>query len=180
MVLGNIGMPRPETKRSHIFGKFPDWDWDCGVWSGPDWVPISPGPNFPNTTLYIKTRRLAGSTFLEWCSQFCFPASPLHPLWSGQLLERLHPLVTCQRRHGHYAPISTIPGDFCRLCTIRLQMCLDMHGSKPGAPLGRSILIFSSSADTQLAASWPLPVVWVCIRGVLLTRLASGLHLITL
>ena len=49
MVSGNMGMPGPETKWSHVFGKIPDWDWDCGVWSSPDRVPISPGPNFPNT-----------------------------------------------------------------------------------------------------------------------------------
>ena len=49
MVLGKMGLPRPETKPSCVFGKIPDWDWDCGVWSGPDWVPISLAPNFPNT-----------------------------------------------------------------------------------------------------------------------------------
>ena len=43
-------MPRPETKQSCVFGKIPDWDRDCGVWSGPDQVPIGPGPNFPNTS----------------------------------------------------------------------------------------------------------------------------------
>ena len=48
MVSGNMRMPRPETERSGIFGKIPDLDWDRGVWSGPDRVPIGPGPNFPN------------------------------------------------------------------------------------------------------------------------------------
>ena len=48
-VSGNVGMSRPETKRSGDFGKIPDQDWDRWVWSGPDWVPISLGPNFPNT-----------------------------------------------------------------------------------------------------------------------------------
>ena len=47
-VSGNMGMPRLETKGSGIFGKIPDLDRDHGVWSGPDRVPISPGPNFPN------------------------------------------------------------------------------------------------------------------------------------
>ena len=51
-VSGNMGMPRPGTKRSGVFGKIPDRDWDRGVWSGSDRVPISLGPNFPNTTLY--------------------------------------------------------------------------------------------------------------------------------
>ena len=51
MVSGNMGMPRLETKQSGVFGKIPDWDWDCRVWSGPDQVPIGPGPNFPNTNL---------------------------------------------------------------------------------------------------------------------------------
>ena len=50
-VSGNMGLPRPETKWSCIFGKIPDQDWDHRVWSGPDWVPIGPGPNFPNTIL---------------------------------------------------------------------------------------------------------------------------------
>ena len=49
-VSGNMGMPRPEPKRSGIFGKIWDLDRDRGVWSGPDWVPIGPGPNFPNTS----------------------------------------------------------------------------------------------------------------------------------
>ena len=49
-VSGNMGMPRPETKQSGVFGKIPDLDWDCGVWSGPDQVPIGPVPNFPNTS----------------------------------------------------------------------------------------------------------------------------------
>ena len=49
-VSGNIGLPRLETKRSHVFGKIPDRDRDHGVWSGPDWVPIGLGPNFPNTS----------------------------------------------------------------------------------------------------------------------------------
>ena len=49
LVLGNVGLPRPETKRSHFFGKIPDWDWDHQVWSSLDGVPISPGLNFPNT-----------------------------------------------------------------------------------------------------------------------------------
>ena len=48
-VSGNMGMPRPRTKRSGVFGKIPDRDWDRGVWSGSDRVPISLGPNFPNT-----------------------------------------------------------------------------------------------------------------------------------
>ena len=48
-VSGNMGMPRPETKRSGIFGKIPDLDRDRRVWSGPGQVPIGPGPNFPNT-----------------------------------------------------------------------------------------------------------------------------------
>ena len=51
MVLGNMGIPRLETKWSGVFGKIPDWDQDRGVWSGPDRVPIGPGPNFPNTIL---------------------------------------------------------------------------------------------------------------------------------
>ena len=50
-VSGNMGMPRPGTKRSGVFGKIPDRDWDRGVWSGSDRVPISLGPNFPNTNL---------------------------------------------------------------------------------------------------------------------------------
>ena len=45
-------MPGPETKWSGVFGKIPDLDWDHGVWSGPDWVPIGPGPNFPNTNMF--------------------------------------------------------------------------------------------------------------------------------
>ena len=49
-VSGNMRMPRPETKRSGVFGKIPDRDRDRWVWSGPDRVPIGPGPNFPNTT----------------------------------------------------------------------------------------------------------------------------------
>ena len=49
-VSGNMGMPRPGTKRSGVFGKIPDWDWDRGVWSGSDQVPIGLGPNFPNTS----------------------------------------------------------------------------------------------------------------------------------
>ena len=49
-VLGNMGMPRPGTKRSGVFGKIPDWDRDRRVWSGSDRVPIGLGPNFPNTT----------------------------------------------------------------------------------------------------------------------------------
>ena len=48
-VSGNMGMPRQETKRSGVFRKIPDLDRDRGVWSGPDRVPIGPGPNFPNT-----------------------------------------------------------------------------------------------------------------------------------
>ena len=51
MVSGNVGMSRPETKWSGDFGKIPDRDRDRWVWSGPDRVPISPGPNFPNTSL---------------------------------------------------------------------------------------------------------------------------------
>ena len=51
-VSGNMGMPRPGTKRSGVFGKIPDRDRDCGVWSGSDRVPIGLGPNFPNTTWY--------------------------------------------------------------------------------------------------------------------------------
>ena len=43
-------MPRPGTKQSSVFGKIPDLDWDRGVWSGPDRVPIGLGPNFPNTS----------------------------------------------------------------------------------------------------------------------------------
>ena len=55
MVPGNMGMPRPETKQSRIFGTIPDWDRDCWVWSGPDRVPIGPGLNFPNTIdIYMK------------------------------------------------------------------------------------------------------------------------------
>ena len=42
-------LPRPETKRSRVFGKIPDQDRDRWVWSGPDRVPIGLGPNFPNT-----------------------------------------------------------------------------------------------------------------------------------
>ena len=49
MVLGNMGMPRLETKWSRIFWKIPDQDWDCWVWSSPDRVPIGLGQNFPNT-----------------------------------------------------------------------------------------------------------------------------------
>ena len=45
-----MGMSGPETKWSSVFGKFPDLDQDHGVWSGPDQVPIGPGPNFPNTS----------------------------------------------------------------------------------------------------------------------------------
>ena len=44
-------IPRPETKRSSVFRKIPDLDLDCRVWSSPDWVPIGPGPNFPNTIM---------------------------------------------------------------------------------------------------------------------------------
>ena len=50
-VSGNMGMPRPETKWSGVFRKIPNLDRDRGVWSGPDWVPISPGPNLPNTSI---------------------------------------------------------------------------------------------------------------------------------
>ena len=46
-VSGKMGMPRLEM----VFGKIPDWDQDHGVWSGPDRVPIGPGPNFPNTSV---------------------------------------------------------------------------------------------------------------------------------
>ena len=49
-VSGNMGMPRPGTKWSGVFGKIPDRDRDRGVWSGSDRVPIGLGPNFPNTT----------------------------------------------------------------------------------------------------------------------------------
>ena len=49
-ILGNLGML--ETKWSGVFGKIPNLDWDCRVWSSPDQVPISPGPNFPNTSTY--------------------------------------------------------------------------------------------------------------------------------
>ena len=49
-VSGNMGMPRPETKRSGIFGKIPDWDRDRWVWSGLNRVPIGLGPYFPNTS----------------------------------------------------------------------------------------------------------------------------------
>ena len=48
-VSSKMGMPRPETKQSCVFGKIQDWDQDHGVWSSPDWVPIGLGPNFPNT-----------------------------------------------------------------------------------------------------------------------------------
>ena len=51
MVLGNMGMPRPGTKQSRVFWKIPDRGRDRWVWSGPDWVPIGLGLNFPNTTL---------------------------------------------------------------------------------------------------------------------------------
>ena len=46
-------MPRPETKRSSVFGKIPDLDRDRRIWSGPDQVPIGPGPNFPNTITVV-------------------------------------------------------------------------------------------------------------------------------
>ena len=49
-VSGNMGMPRPGTKQSGVFGKIPDRDRDRGVWSGSDRVPIGLGPNFPNTS----------------------------------------------------------------------------------------------------------------------------------
>ena len=81
-VLGNMGMPRPETKRSSVFGKIPDLDWDHGVWSGPDQVPISPGLNFPNSRHYhslytqladTKTRKkcqLTPSLICIFCGDF--------------------------------------------------------------------------------------------------------------
>ena len=50
-VSGNMELPRPETKQSRVFGKIPDRDRDCWVWSGPDQVPIGPGLNFPNTMI---------------------------------------------------------------------------------------------------------------------------------
>ena len=62
-VSGNMGMPGPETKRSRVFGKIPDRDRDCGVWSGPDRVPIGPGPNFPNTT--SKAPTVTGQSWLR-------------------------------------------------------------------------------------------------------------------
>ena len=37
-VSGNMELPRPETKRSCVFGKIPDRDRDRWVWSSPDWV----------------------------------------------------------------------------------------------------------------------------------------------
>ena len=46
-----VRLPRLETQRPEIFRKISDWDQDCRVWSSPDRVPISPGPNFSNTTL---------------------------------------------------------------------------------------------------------------------------------
>ena len=55
-VLGTMGMPRPGTKRSGVFGKIPDRDWDRGVWSGSDRVPIGLGPNFPNTSPILLNR----------------------------------------------------------------------------------------------------------------------------
>ena len=74
-----MGLPRLETKRSRVFGKIPDWDWDHGVWSGPDRVPIGPGPNFPNTSLEVCYLLLEGSNsgvegvgdqYLEVCDCF--------------------------------------------------------------------------------------------------------------
>ena len=59
-VSGNMGMPRLETKRSSIFGKIPDLDWDHGVWSGPDWVLIGPGLSFPNTNESARSRECYG------------------------------------------------------------------------------------------------------------------------
>ena len=59
-----MGMPRPETKWSHVFGKIPDQDQDCGVWSGPDRVPIGPGPNFPNTST-TRPPKAAGGMVLN-------------------------------------------------------------------------------------------------------------------
>ena len=50
-------MPRLGTKRSSVFGKIPDWDWDHRVWSSPDRVPISLGLNFPNTKHKYKVSR---------------------------------------------------------------------------------------------------------------------------
>ena len=46
-----MGLPRLESKQSCVFGKIPDWDRDCWVWSSPDQVPIGPGLNFPNTNV---------------------------------------------------------------------------------------------------------------------------------
>ena len=54
-VLGNMGVPRLETKRSGVLGKIPDLDQDHRVWSGPDWVSISLGLNFPNTSLVLQS-----------------------------------------------------------------------------------------------------------------------------
>ena len=68
-VSGNMELPRPETKRSHVFGKIPDRDWDHWVWSSPDWVPIGLGRNFPNTTTYLKALGMSLSFFYLYKSK---------------------------------------------------------------------------------------------------------------
>ena len=65
-VSGNMGMPRPGTKRSGVFGKIPDWDRDRGVWSGSDRVPIGLGPNFPNTRICSHVRAREGMGRGTW------------------------------------------------------------------------------------------------------------------
>ena len=61
-----MGMPRPETKWSGIFGKIPDRDQDCWVWSSLDWVPIGLGLNFPSTmdkgVVYCNLPALGGDS----------------------------------------------------------------------------------------------------------------------
>ena len=66
-VLGNMGMPRPETKWSGVFGKIPDLDRDCRVWSGPDQVPIGLGPNFPNTSSFYHQSGISYWKLSETC-----------------------------------------------------------------------------------------------------------------
>ena len=71
-VLGNMGIPRPETKRSSVFGKIPDLDLDCWVWSSPDRVPIGLGPNFPNTRPYCACPQTS------WMLARRYPSHPDH------------------------------------------------------------------------------------------------------
>ena len=88
MVSGNMGMPRLETKRSRVFGKIPDRDWDRRVWSGPDQVPIGLGLNFPNTT----AEELVYDEF-EWSYKRHDTCQDCNTIDSTQVRELLHVVI---------------------------------------------------------------------------------------